>query len=106
MRKVFHTSTMQQSRISDDGVANPTSVSQIATKCVRQFDAQRLAGDLGISARTVQRWKSGQEAIPLGRHIQIVTTSKKYFLTDLHELEDAIDRALMAQFGAADKGRF
>lgn len=79
--------------------------SELAKFCISSISApKQWASDLRISDRVVQSWISGENLIPKKRHLQIVRQAKLYML-GYHQLEDAIDRALMDQYGPnVDRG--
>lgn len=62
------------------------------------------AANLDVTSQQVSQWKNGAK-IPTERRMEIVTKAKIFFC-DLNRIEDEIDRALLAAYGPADKGRF
>ncbi|PIR25630.1 MAG: hypothetical protein COX62_04545 [Deltaproteobacteria bacterium CG_4_10_14_0_2_um_filter_43_8] len=109
MSKRFHNLALDQSREDEDQVTFATLTlleggktppgSDLAKRCLNSFPVSQFSCDLKVSDRTIQKWKSGQEPIPENRKLQIVGITKSYFISDLNQLEDEIDRMLMNQYG-------
>ena len=92
----------KESRENEHGGARTPCDSQIARRCLRLVSPKGAAQSLGCSPRTVQKWTSGEAPIPQARVLQIVRTTKDFILTDLRDLESAIDRMLLKQYRTTD----
>ncbi len=88
------------------GIKTP-SRALIAQRCLKLLDPKTVASQFNVAVRTVQKWISGEATIPEERTRDIILEAKSYFLTDLNQLEDAIDRMLINQYGPGrDPGVF
>ena len=98
----------RKERVEDEGEGVQAPLhSETALKALKKvLEPKYLAQALGISDRTVQKWKSGESQIPSSRTGDVIRHAKSVFLADLNRLEDEIDRALLMQYGPSDKGRF
>ena len=73
---------------------------RLAKDCLQVVSAKFLAPEIGVSARMIRGWASGERDIPPSRSIEIIVRSKGYFV-DLSKLETEIDRMILRQFGKA-----
>lgn len=88
---------------TSSGIKTPLRA-HIAQRCLKLLDPKMVASQFNVSVRTVQKWISGEAAIPDDRTNNIIVQAKTYFLTDLNQLEDAIDRMLINQYGPHTRG--
>lgn len=75
-----------------------------ARRALKLRSPKEWGARIQVSQQKVNRWANG-ERIPERRQMQIIKEAK-FFLLDQRELEAAIDRMLLDQYGPGDKGNF
>lgn len=79
------------------GVKTP-SRAQIALKCLSVVPAKRIADSLDVAVRTVQKWTSGEVAVPADRIEEIQKEALDFFL-DVDAIQKAVVRDLLLNQG-------
>lgn len=97
----------QEGDKSGNRFQNGNKGSEMATKVLNADLAppKEWAADLGVTAKAVLQWASGERVIPPLRLDQIIKQSKIYCMR-VDAIEAEIDRMLFLQFGGHDKGLY
>lgn len=117
MTKPFQNLARKESRSSEDQVQNRTQQvepsdnrtprSEIAIKCLNSNLAAKKewGARLSVCERVVLRWARKEQPLPESRAEQILLEAK-FFMSDLKELDQELDRILFRAYGGKDRGNF